>query len=405
MSETYNLDACTGLILATTSSQTELHFIRFLAFNQASKCVLNIDQNEISSSLEQINILTNADFGTIRNFTLNQSILDGVYKEYEKAANNTSPKLIASLNILLAHQYYSEERLTNLIARLDDLVQSDINNASFFLNSIIKNEKFYQSTVPDDISLFLKKLFEKIKNTLINYDFNSNNIFILIKLINMLQKLYKLSNKDCFLPLTAREFHKLTENLKQNVELDSEQNSSKPGNFLLNDEKLVGRYYALKSVALILTLTDKNINDKLIISFADVVTNLIDNILKNKIDINLDGNKTLMPIQMIDMLTLFGIFNVYDIDNFTKDFGKIEKLKIVKKQLDALNSSGFHLLQKNKVELDTCTLIMYNMSLINLSIENKEVIFHLFTKVNSIDGLRKLCENQSEVSKSNHILI
>ena len=101
------------------------------------------------------------------------------------------------------------------------------------------------------------------------------------------------------------------------------------------------------------------------------------------------------------MLTLFGMFNVYDIDALTKDPAKLFKLRELRKKLSSLNKKAFDLVQhnyENTNELEQYGLIFYNMCLINLGIENNEAILEMFKLVSSVEDLIKQSGDRSEVS-------
>jgi len=218
------LDACCRL---DAFLPTEFRFIHNQLCNIASKIAANFDKNQITPRvLFQINQFISREKKNNEHFKLPQNSLDEIYKIYNEAKtmsnlitirhseNNDTIK--SCMNILFAQQYYSEERLIKLFEHLNQLVEEDVNNVGLFLNTILKYENFYASNLPDELSLFFRKLFVKIKQSTVE-----DESFIDYNLSDMLMKLNKVSNKDSldlFDPMSTVEFEKLKENLNKTVD-------------------------------------------------------------------------------------------------------------------------------------------------------------------------------------------
>jgi hypothetical protein len=164
-------------------------------------------------------------------------------------------------------------------------------------------------------------------------------------------------------------------------------------------------------MAQVLMLTDKKCSEDLLIDFVELVTDYIGKLIQVKLlvrDKNASQepddthlNESLTLEKTIDVLTLFGIFNVYDIDALTKDTAKLFKLRELRKKLSSLNKKAFDLVQQNYAntnELEQYGLILYNMCLINLGIESNDAILEMFKRVSSVEDLIKQSGDRSEVS-------
>ena len=164
-------------------------------------------------------------------------------------------------------------------------------------------------------------------------------------------------------------------------------------------------------MAQVLMLTDKKCNEDLLIDFVELVTDYIGKLIQVKLLVQAKKgsqethdthlNESLTLEKTIDVLTLFGMFNVYDIDALTKDPAKLFKLRELRKKLSSLNKKAFDLVQhnyENTNELEQYGLIFYNMCLINLGIENNEAILEMFKLVSSVEDLIKQSGDRSEVS-------
>jgi uncharacterized protein YfkK (UPF0435 family) len=164
-------------------------------------------------------------------------------------------------------------------------------------------------------------------------------------------------------------------------------------------------------MAHVLLLTDKKCSEDLLIDFVELVTNYIGKLAQMKLLVedkranqetnNTNLNQSLTLEKTLDVLTLFGLFNVYDIDALTKDTTKLFKLRELRKKLNLLNRSAFDLMQHNYAntnELEQYGLIFYNMCIINLGIESNDAILEMFKRVSSIEELKKKFDDRSEVS-------
>ena len=160
-------------------------------------------------------------------------------------------------------------------------------------------------------------------------------------------------------------------------------------------------------------LTEMKCNEKILSDFTELATDISGKLMRMKLFVRShretkDGTNGALGLslkQTIDMLTLFGLFNFYDIDALSKTLinpSDLSKLKETRKKLNSLNATGFELVQKNYTnynELDHLGLILYNMCLINLGIENKEALFELFKRVDSVEEFLQLSEKEGLVSK------
>jgi hypothetical protein len=180
-----------------------------------------------------MNGITNSE-KTIKNntpiFKLEQNTLDIIYKIYAETTSindETQSKneiLISCINLLLAHQYYSEERLKKLFEHVNDLVEKDVNNVNFFFNSILKNENFYESTLPDETSKFFGLFFNKVKSLLVNNetfaDLPSGLSNLLVRLIRKFNSnpLNRSGSTNAFEPITVDEYNIFKKKFKNIVD-------------------------------------------------------------------------------------------------------------------------------------------------------------------------------------------
>lgn len=194
----------------------------------ACKIASDFDEKQITPAIiHQMNqFATSESSKTIKLFNLPQSTLDVIFKIYSQ---NKSDKNLAmsSINILLLQKYYSEERLTTLFEHMNELVQEDLSNVTFFLDSILHNENHYCSILPDELNKFFENLFNKINSLLIENDDRTNFIdisFLLKKLDCLTLKNETLSPQT---NMTIDEFQKVKENLNKTVDSMTELTKKK----------------------------------------------------------------------------------------------------------------------------------------------------------------------------------
>ena len=179
-------------------------------------------------------------------FKLEQNTLDIIYSIYAETASlsdaempNKNDLLIPCMNLLLAHKYYSEERLKKLFEHANELMAKNINNVNFFLYSILKNETFYESTLPDETSKFLGSFFNKVKSLLVNNEtFADVPAYLANSLVRLVRKFTcSPSNNsiDPFEPITVDEFNMFKKKFNNIVDsivaskTQNDENTKEPG--------------------------------------------------------------------------------------------------------------------------------------------------------------------------------
>jgi hypothetical protein len=141
-------------------------------------------------------------------------------------------------------------------------------------------------------------------------------------------------------------------------------------------------------------ISEKNCNENFLVEFIDYTTDVIEKL--TNMDLLLHKSQSgLYLVQTIDILTLFGLFNVYDVNALSNILTKSTSLKHEKaiNKLIFLNAKGFDLI-KNRYndynKFDQYSLILYNLSLLNLNIENTDAISALFKHVSSVKEMQEI---------------
>ena len=160
-------------------------------------------------------------------------------------------------------------------------------------------------------------------------------------------------------------------------------------------------YRTLKCVSLIFMNNEAKCSDSQLLEFTGMSVHFVRTL--NGLGLLMDeceesGEALGVPIKMLeDVITLFGLFNVFNVNNLTKDLVKTTKMDKRRNELTTVNRKFYEWVQKN-APFDHSSLILYNLKMLNLNIENKSAILDLFKKIRSIDELRMLSTNMASVS-------
>ena len=141
-------------------------------------------------------------------------------------------------------------------------------------------------------------------------------------------------------------------------------------------------------------ISEKNCNENVLVEFIEYTTDIIDKL--TNMDLLLHKSQSgLYLVQTIDILTLFGLFNVYDVNALSNIVNKSTSLKFdeTRKKLIFLNAKGFDLVKNRYIDynkFDQYSLILYNLSLLNMDIENTDAILALFKHVSSAQEMQEI---------------
>ena len=141
-------------------------------------------------------------------------------------------------------------------------------------------------------------------------------------------------------------------------------------------------------------ISEKNCNEKVLVEFIEYTTDIIDKL--TNMDLLLHKSQSgLYLVQTIDILTLFGLFNVYDVNALSNILAMSTSFKFeeARKKLIFLNAKGFDLIKNRYTDynkFDQYSLILYNLSLLNLDIENTDAISTLFKHVSSVKEMQEI---------------
>ena len=332
-------------------------------------------------------------------FELTPDCLDKIYQCFEsKRKEKESLKdLLGLINVLIAHKFYSTVKMEALFGELDHIVHNNVEDVAEILQTLSRNIDYYFENHPNQTRVLVQNVFSRVVSKLQEFDFNSENKLDASVLSDMAMYLSKFKRVIKF-------------ELLENIRLDNLNrfilSASKADPRFELKPKIKNAFHILKSLAFIQTLAEPSSENLLvdIMSYSTRVlhlmndANLFVNCLNPSIEQNFDAY-FIKTNQLVDLLTVFGLFNYYDLNGMTKDVVKISKINRCKKDIETLNTIVYDLI-KNFSPLNHELSIYYNLSLVNLNVENRKSILDLFSMFTSFADFKNHFDNLNRVALS-----
>jgi hypothetical protein len=317
-------------------------------------------------------------------FELTLDCLDKIYQCFESKRKDKED-LLGLINVLIGHKFYSTVKMKILFGELDTIVHNNVEDVFEILQTLSRNIDYFFENHPDQTRVLVLNVFSRVITKLEEFDFNRENKLDASVLSEMAMCLLKFKMVIKF-------------ELLENIRLDNLNrfilSASKADPRLDLKQNIKNAFHILKSLADIQTLAEPS-NDNLLVDImsysARVLhlmndTNLFVKCLNSSIEKHFDAD-FIKPKQLVDLLTVFGLFNYYDLNSMTKDVVKISKINRCKKDIETLNTIVYDLI-KNFSPLNHELFIYYNLSLVNLNVENRKSILDLFSRFTSFDDFK-----------------
>ena len=285
---------------------------------------------------------------------LEQTTFDAIFNLFSSTID-LKEKVMCAI-ILLSEENKSYNQLSSSLDFAIQIKKWNNEEFSLFLE-ITNNLDFFKRYFSDKVDQIFGNLIKLIKQEAEEFNFKNDKFFTVLDTIVKIQQTQIL---------TQKEYSSLKQAIISNTKKLEKQ--------IEPDKDLITRiYYGLK---IIVAMTKKTFDENYLIDLVRLNNNFL-NLLNKK---NLFFANYLTKKQVLDCISLFALFNEFDINNIK------DECKDSLNNLKRLHKNWYANAKKTR-PFDETGLIWYNMSQLNLNINNEESILDLTEKINSLDDL------------------